>query len=106
MRPRWTSAVAHVFMRAQKMPSFPLRVQTFERFISGSQKALLIGYIGEPIEGIAGTGAGIELRGPTHRVGNDFPGELWINMLSVSWASLKKIKTIYLSKKCKKIKLT
>lgn len=78
-----------------EMPSFPLSVQTFERFISGSQKALLIGYIGEPIEGIAGTGASIELRGPTHRVGNYFPGELGINMLSVSWASLKDKNNIF-----------
>lgn len=76
--------------------SFNHPVQTFEQFIPASQKAVLIADKGEPIEGIVGAGAGAELRGPTHRVRNHFSGELWINMLSVSWAFLKD-ETIYFS---------
>lgn len=71
------------------MRSFSHLVQTFAQFIPASQKAVVVAHEGEPIEGIGGAGAGVELRGPTHRVRNHFFGELWVNMLSVSWASLK-----------------
>lgn len=64
-------------------------VQSFKQLSHASQKAVLSGDKGEPIECVARAGAGGELRCPTHRVRNHFSGELWINMLSVSWASLK-----------------
>lgn len=83
-------------LNSKEVWSFNHPVQIFEQFIPASQKAVLIGDKGEPIEGIVGAGAGVELRGPTHRVSNHFSGELWINMLSVSWASLKD-ETIYFS---------
>lgn len=60
-----------------------------EPLTPASQKAVLVADKGEPIEGVVGAGAAVELRGSTHRVRNHFSGELWINMLSVSWASLE-----------------
>lgn len=63
-----------------------------ERPTPVSQEAVLSGHEGEPIESIAGAGAsagtGGELWGPTHRAGNHFSGELWIDVLDVSWTSL------------------
>lgn len=53
-----------------------------------SQKAVVSGNKGEPVEGVVGAVAGVELRGAAHRVGDQFSGELWINMLSVGWAFL------------------
>lgn len=55
---------------------------------SHSQEAVLGGHEGEAIEGVAGAGTGSELWGPTHRAGNQFSGELWIDVLGVSWTSL------------------
>lgn len=54
-----------------------------------SQKTVLCADEGEPIESVVGAGAGVKLRGPTHRAGNHFPGELWINVLGVGRASLE-----------------
>lgn len=71
-----------------------------------SQEAVLAANKGEPIEGIVGAGAGIELRCPTHRVRNHFSGELWINMLSVSWAFLKNSMTMSLMMHCHRKKET
>lgn len=63
-------------------------VQTFQ-LTSASQEAVLIANEGEPVEGIVGTGAGVKLWGPTHRARNHLSGELWINVLCISWAFLK-----------------
>lgn len=69
--------------------SMTLFIHTLERFVPASQKAVLIGDKGEPVEGVVGAGAGVELRGPTHRARNYFSGELGVDMLSVSRASLE-----------------
>lgn len=70
--------------------------QTFEQSAPASQKAVICADKRESIEGVAGASAGVEFRGPTHRARNHFSGELWINMLSVSWAFLTD-ETIYVS---------
>lgn len=92
------SSFIHELLSSKEVWSFSHLVQTFAQFIPASQKAVVIAHKGEPIEGIGGAGAG-ELRGPTHRVRNHFFGELWVNMLSVSWASLKD-KTIFICTVC------
>lgn len=65
-----------------------MSIPACERPIPVSQEAVLGGHEGEPIEGVAGAGTGSELWGPTHRAGNHFSGELWIDVLGVSWTSL------------------
>ena len=54
-----------------------------------SQEAVVSADKGEAGEGVVAAGAGAELRRPTHRAGNHLSGELWVNVLSVSWTSLK-----------------
>lgn len=58
------------------------------------QKAVLTGHVGEAVEGVAGTRAGVKFRRPAHRIRNHFPGELWVDMLSVGRAPLNVRKDI------------
>lgn len=63
------------------------RVQSPRRF---SEEAVLTGNVGETAEsvGAAGGQTGTQLRSSAHRVGHHLPGELWIDVLKVSRASL------------------
>lgn len=55
-----------------------------------SQEAVFAGHIGEAVEGVVGAGAGAELGCAAHRARNHLPGELWVDVLGVCWASLQK----------------
>lgn len=57
-----------------------------------SEEAVLTGYVGEAAEGVgaAGRQTGAQLWSSAHRVGHHLSGELWIDVLEVSRASLKK----------------
>lgn len=57
---------------------------------SSLEEAVLIAYVGEAVEGVAGAGACVELWRTAHWVRYHFPGELWINVLCVSRAPLWK----------------
>lgn len=55
-----------------------------------SEEAVVAGYVGEAAEGVGAAGGqtGAQLRSPAHRVGHHLSGELRIDVLEVSRASL------------------
>ena len=54
-----------------------------------SEVAVIAGDVGEAVEGVGAAGAGGHLWSPAHRAWHQLPGELWVDVLRVSWTFLE-----------------
>ena len=64
-------------------------VMLFLRRFLVSEVAVITGDVGEAVEGVGAAGAGGHLRSPAHRAWHHLSGELWVDVLRVSWTFLE-----------------